>query len=92
MFYQVSMTGPGPTSALFLSIRDIPIVSQDGSLHIIDSISRDPRLRQFEYTFDAEVDTIIHVDAVAWKIKLLPHYDEDRASTSMCGIRMWPAH
>jgi hypothetical protein len=92
MFYQVTMTGPGPKTAHFLSIRDIPIEVQDGSLHIVASLPRDARLRQFEYTYDESVDTIIHIDAVAWKIKLVPHYNKARASVSMCGIRMWPAH
>jgi hypothetical protein len=101
MFYHIYLDyfdGEDPQRALFVEIIDRPIIGKsedttfcEGSLKIIDSIREDTRNLGFKTLGLSPGSTVLHVDSVAYKIKVVPHYLPELAATQMCCLRMWAA-
>ena len=68
--------------------QDLPIKGWIRSLFVIDVIDRTQVLRDGFDRKPAKDTTMLHVDWVKSKVKVVPHFDNP---LKMCGIRMWDA-
>ena len=93
LFYVCKLTDDAGITReeVFVAVRARPIVQRDRSLYIVNTVSSDTRQPLFTYKYDASIDTILHLDCITDRIMLVPHYDEDKADTLMCGVIMWAA-
>jgi hypothetical protein len=89
MFYV--FTDPHGKNEVFASIRDRKILEKDNSMAIIDTLNADIRVRAFEYEYDSNLDTVVHIDAITAMLMCVPHYNAERSNTHMCCIHMWHA-
>ena len=91
MIYKLKMEGPGPESAVFVSLCDRPVEDKIYTMYVVRTVREDTRTLSFDHIHSNEQHTLIHVDSITSKIKLVPHYDVTKRTTHMCGIRMWYA-
>ena len=87
MFYRFKMIG-GDTPATFVSIKPRTLVERDRSMYIVSTVSDDTSVSGFKYVH-LEAHTLVHIDSITAKVKLVPHYDEAKCTDFMCAIRMW---
>lgn len=73
-----------------LAITDRPVLSLDKGMYIVNSVRQDTEVLGFKFE-PTDNTTLIHIDSITHKVKLVPHYDEDHKDTLMCGISMWTA-
>ena len=92
MFYTFIMHGGGDRSkrATFVSITDRPVKHKVRSMYIIDSVRCDTSLQRFGYVH-SDANTLIFIDSITSKLKLVPHYLQSKQDELMCGIPMWDA-
>ena len=80
---------PNKSNFTFVEVVDLPIEGMIGSMFVMkqSTVAATSRLDKFRRS-PADSTTMIAVDSVAYKIKIVPHL-WDIALTM--GIRMWPA-
>ena len=78
----------GDTPATFVSIKPRTLVERDRSMYIVSTVSDDTSVSGFKYVH-MEGHTLVHIDSITAKVKLVPHYDEAKCTDFMCAIRMW---
>ena len=89
MFYDLQLRG-GAKPLLLVDITERTVVSSYRSLLIIDSIRADTAQVGFNLPHGNN-RTLIHLDAIDAKVKLVPHFDKAKCSTLMMAIPMWEA-
>jgi hypothetical protein len=92
MFYTCQMTGSPsrPQKCQVLAITDRPVLFLDNGMYVVNSVREETQKLGFKFE-PTHNTTLIHIDSVTHKVKLVPHYDEDHRDTLMCGISMWTA-
>ena len=78
----------GSAPATFVPIKPRPLVGRDKSMYIVNTVSDDTNVSGFSY-IHMEEHTLIYIDSITAKVKLVPHYDESQSAELMCAIRMW---
>jgi hypothetical protein len=91
MFYTFFKDGyskgsPRAPSFTFVEIVELPITARNGNLFVIDRDEVVARSRLDGFARNQSATTIIFVDSIVYKIKLVPHMTID---TQSIGIRMW---
>ena len=93
MFYVFTMTGvvlpTYPPVCVFASITDRPVLGHSRSMFIVDTVREETEKLGFGYEHIEDVHSMIHVDSITSKVKLVPHWEEEKSNTHMCGISMW---
>ena len=74
----------------FVAIKDRPVKRKIRSMYIVDSVREDTTMRGFKYEH-LSTHTLIYIDSITAKVKLVPHYDDSKKNELMCGIPMWEA-
>jgi hypothetical protein len=91
MVYRIKMEGPGPEWALFVSLLDRPELGYVHNMYEVATVREDTRLVGFNHNYSLHNHTLVHVDSITSKIKLVPHFNQTKRATHMCGIRIWLA-
>lgn len=93
MFYVFTMSGvlepTRPRICVFASITDRPVLTHSRSMYIVNTVREELEKVGFEYEHLQDIHSMIHVDSITSKVMLVPHYDEDKSDSQMCGISMW---
>ena len=87
MIYTFTLNGN--VKETFVAIRDRPVISKLRSLYVIASAAEWNLPGQHEYL--AGTSTLVHIDAITSKAKIVPHHDPQHAATQMLAIPMWEA-
>ena len=78
---------PNADAHTFVEIVELPITGFLGNLFVIDRDSVVARSKLDGFIRNPlQITTIIFVDSIVYKIKLVPHMSDDNLSL---GIRMW---
>ena len=86
-FHVIAPLSP-EVSGVFVELTDRPVLEVYHSLRVISSLREDQRVHGFAHAY-SEANTLLHVDAIVYKVKLVPHFDEHRRMSRMCCVRMW---
>ena len=91
LFHIVPMTETQqhPRTLCFATVIDRPILGRVRSMFRVHTVREDLSLVNFSCCYDPDLHTLIHVDSIAFKIMLVPHYDQKNNPDDMCAIRMW---
>ena len=77
-------------STTFVHIVDRPVINKVRNMFIVDTVREDREVLGFRTEFHPEVDTLVHIDSIAFKTMLVPHYSSEHPmAEKMCAIRMW---
>ena len=97
MFYLVRMvgaTGEGgerPATLILASVLPLPQVGQASGCRVVGTVRRDVHLDGWDHVHNTTRHTLIHVDSIAGRVMLAPHYDETLRESQMCVLPMWAA-
>ena len=73
----------------FVAIRDRPVIAKLRNLYVLASVAKWQLPGQDEEYSDTS--TLVHVDAITSKVKIVPHHEPRCAATHMLATAMWEA-
>ena len=76
-------------TATIVDITDIPILQRARGMYVVESVRSNTRLLGFNVGTTGR--TFVHIDSIAFKIKLVPHWSDELKDALMCGLRVWEA-
>ncbi len=76
-------------NATIVDITDIPILRRARGMYVVESVRSNTRLLGFNVGTTGR--TFVHIDSIAFKIKLVPHWSDQFKDDLMCGLRVWEA-
>jgi hypothetical protein len=91
LFYRFQMNG-GPSPAMFVSVKPRKIKEKERSLYILDGtgVIDEAHVHKKGHSHVHTLQhTLIHIDAITAKVKIVPHYDLAKRAAFMCAIPMW---
>lgn len=92
MFYVVPMVGGQGRvrrPEVFVAVADLPVTGRVRSLYEVNVPGVNVGDPGFEFEL-GEDKSLMHIDSIVAKVKLVPHFDPGRTDT-MCAITMWEA-
>ena len=78
------------TTETFVAVRDRPVISKLRNLYVLASVAQWQLPGQDE-EYSSDTSTLVHVDAITSKVKIVPHHEPQCAATHMLATAMWEA-